>query len=104
MKLEIIFAILFGDAGCTEIIDFCFKLHSEPEILIQKLITLKKIFTTSRCVNHTCTLPPKLLSSIKNQTRLDFLHSVARILIGKDDEYEQMHMEISDSVCKEVYS
>ncbi len=47
---------------------------------------------TSRCVNHVCTLPPKLLSDIKKfepGSIFCIFTSVESILIGKDDEYEK---------------
>ncbi len=58
-----------------------------------KFSHVKKINTTSRCVNHFYTLPPKLLSVIKFfGSGLIFCvsTSVVCLLIGKDDEYEKI--------------
>ncbi len=61
--------------------------HIESEIF-----TRYKINTTSRCVNHVYTLPPKLSSIIKKfgpGSIFCVFASVASIFIGKDDEYEK---------------
>ncbi len=70
-----------------------------------KFLHVKNINTTSRCVNHVYTLPPKLSSIIKKfGSGLIFcvFASVASILIRKNDEYgkkKKMYTKISDSVC-----
>ncbi len=69
-----------------------------------------QINTTSRCVNHVCTLPPKL-SSLKKKIGSGSIFcvfaSVACILIGKDGEYKKngkTHAKILDSVCNGLKS
>ncbi len=57
----------------------------------------KKINTTSRCVNHIYTLPPKLSSVIKkfgSGSIFCVFASVTSILIGKDDKYKKKDEEI----------
>ncbi len=68
--------------------------------------------TTSRCVYHVCTLPPKLSYVKKNSDQVRFstvFSSVACILIGflKGWEYEKKrktHAKILDSVRKGLNS
>jgi len=78
-------------------------LHTEFRIFAHY-----KINTTSHCVNHVYTLPPKLSSVIKKGSGSIFCiyASVASILIGNDeyenDKYEKTHTKISDSVCKDL--
>ncbi len=71
--------------------------------LSSEIFACKKIHSTSCCVNHVYTLPPKLSSVIKKITmRFDFLHFYIRSKhFDKDDEYKnrKKHTKISDSVC-----
>ncbi len=64
-----------------------------------------KINTTSCCVNHVYTLPPKL-SSVKKTFGSGSIFcvfaSIACNLIGKDREYGKTYANISDSVCNDL--
>ncbi len=73
-----------------------------------KFFARKKINTTSRCVNHVYTLPPKLSSVIKKiRIRFDFLHFRIR---NKHFDMKgwrirkkwKTHTKSSDSVCKDL--
>ncbi len=74
------------------------------KVLGESLVALDKHLLDYKSKGH-CTLPPKLLSAIK-QFRSGSIFcvfpSVACILIGKDDEYKKTHVKISDSVYKDL--
>ncbi len=83
----------------------CKGLCTPSPTFTSEILARWKINTTSCCVNHVYTLPPKL-SSVKKTFGSGSIFcvfaSIACNLIGKDREYGKTHANISDSVCNDL--